>query len=248
MTGKGEHLMLDKHSWIKPLMLVVTFLFLAGCQAVETASGELETAVVTRVVDGDTLHIERNGREETVRLLLVDTPETVHPNKPVQPFGKEASQFARETLSGKEVQLEFDGPERDKYGRLLAYVWVGDTSFNERLLERGLARYAYVYDPPYTHSGALKEAEQEASDKEKGIWSLPGYVTEDGFAEGFEAEETKSSPAKRENLAGQDDKDCSDFHTQEEAQTFYEDAGGPEEDPHRLDGSDQDGRVCESLS
>lgn len=240
--------MLDKHSWIKPLMLVVTFLFLAGCQAVETTSGELETAVVTRVVDGDTLHIEWNGKEETVRLLLVDTPETVHPGKPVQPYGKEASQFAKETLSGKEVQLEFDGPERDKYDRLLAYIWVEDTSFNQLLLEKGLARYAYVYDPPYTHAGKLKDAEQEASDHKKGIWSLPGYVTEDGFAEGFEAGQNESSSSSHKAPPEGDDKDCSDFHTQEEAQTFYEDAGGPEQDPHRLDGSDKDGRVCESLS
>ncbi|WP_051254556.1 thermonuclease family protein [Halobacillus kuroshimensis] len=240
----------DTHSWIKPvILLLLSSILITGCQLEQSASGDLETAVVTRVVDGDTIRVEWNGAEETVRLLLVDTPETVHPDKPVQPFGQEASQFAKDTLTGKEVQLEFDGPERDKYGRLLAYIWISDTSFNELLLEKGLARYAYVYDPPYTHAGDLKEAEQEASDGEKGIWSLPGYVTEDGFAEGFEVEqaEKRSSNNTKDTFEGFD-KDCSDFDTQEEAQAFYEDAGGPGDDPHRLDGSDQDGLVCESLS
>mgnify|MGYP001333899735 CR=1 FL=1 len=83
------------------------------------ANPELVSATVTNVVDGDTVDVNLNGKKERLRLLLVDTPETVHPNQPVQPFGPEASQFAKETLSGQEVQLEFDGPERDNYDRFL---------------------------------------------------------------------------------------------------------------------------------
>jgi len=97
-------------------------------------------ATVVRVVDGDTLKATVDGKEETVRLILVDTPETVHPSKPVQPFGPEASEFAKKTLEGKEVELELDVSERDQYGRILAYVWIGDKMFNEMLLEKGLAR------------------------------------------------------------------------------------------------------------
>lgn len=96
---------------------------------------ELISAVVTNIVDGDTFDVEINGKEERVRLLLVDTPETKDPDKPVQPFGPEATEFAEKTLSGKEVRLEFDGPERDKYDRLLVYLWVGDKIFNQMLLE-----------------------------------------------------------------------------------------------------------------
>ena len=141
------------------------------------------TATVIEIVDGDTIKVRIDGKEENVRLLLVDTPETKDPNEPVQPFGPEATEFAEKTLSGKEVYLEFEGPERDKYDRLLAYLWIGDKIFNQMLLEEGLARVAYVYDPPYTHYDAFLAAEKEARDAKKGIWSIDGYVTADGFQE-----------------------------------------------------------------
>ncbi|WP_208590605.1 thermonuclease family protein [Gracilibacillus suaedae] len=151
-------------------------------EALKTAKDEnFATATVNRVVDGDTVHIELDGQEETVRLLLVDTPETKHPNLPVQPYGPEASDFAVEKLAGKEIQIEFDGPERDNYDRLLGYIWVDGENFNQLLLEEGLARYAYVYDPPYTHQDEMKQAEQRAREAGIGIWSIDGYVTEDGF-------------------------------------------------------------------
>lgn len=82
-----------------------------------------------------------NGNEETVRLLLVDTPETVHPSKPVQPFGPEASKFTKELMpAGSEVEVETGIGERDKYGRLLAYFYVDGKMVNKLLLEKGLAR------------------------------------------------------------------------------------------------------------
>ncbi|SFL34579.1 micrococcal nuclease [Gracilibacillus orientalis] len=143
--------------------------------------GNFSTATVSRVVDGDTVNIELDGQEETVRLLLVDTPETKHPKLPVQPFGQEASDFAVEKLTGKDIQIEFDGPERDNYDRLLGYIWVDGDNFNQLLVEKGLARYAYVYDPPYTHQDEMKQAEQQAREAGIGIWSIDGYVTEDGF-------------------------------------------------------------------
>ncbi|GAE95014.1 staphylococcus nuclease domain [Gracilibacillus boraciitolerans JCM 21714] len=138
-------------------------------------------AKVNRVVDGDTVNIQVNGKKETVRLLLVDTPETKHPNLPVQPYGPEASDFAVEILAGKEIQIEFDGPMRDHYDRLLGYIWVDGENFNKMLIEEGLARYAYVYDPPYTHQDEMKQAEQQAMEAGIGIWSMEGYVTDDGF-------------------------------------------------------------------
>lgn len=155
------------------------------------------TATVIEIVDGDTIKVKIDGKEETVRLLLVDTPETKDPNEPVQPFGPEASQFAKETLpAGKEVKLEYDGPERDKYDRLLAYLWVGDKIFNQMLIEEGLARVAYIYDPPYTHYDVFVEAEEKAKAAKKGIWSIDGYVTADGFREevAVAAEEPEPEP------------------------------------------------------
>ncbi|MFC4403441.1 thermonuclease family protein [Gracilibacillus xinjiangensis] len=154
-----------------------------------TSAENLEAAKVLRVVDGDTVKVIYKGNEETVRLLLVDTPETKHPDLPIQPFGPEASSFAEETLTGKEIQLEFDGPERDKYDRLLSYIWVDGKNFNQLLIEEGLARYAYVYDPPYIHQDEMKAAEDSAKSNGRGIWSIQGYVTEDGFNHDIEVKE-----------------------------------------------------------
>lgn len=217
----------------------------------EKQPGDVD-ATVTNVVDGDTIDIKINGREERVRLLLVDTPETVHPDKPVQPFGPEASDYAKEMLSGKEVRFEYDGPKRDHYDRLLGYVWVNGENFNQQLLEKGLARYAYEYDPPYVHAASMKNAETRAKQQEKGIWSIDGYVTDEGFREdeSSSVEETKASSTYEGSLPYDPqgpDRDCGDFSSQEAAQAFYEAAGGPAQDPHRLDGHDQDGLVCESL-
>ncbi|WP_240468591.1 thermonuclease family protein [Gracilibacillus sp. YIM 98692] len=157
------------------------------------ASEKAPNAMVTRIVDGDTVKVQYQGEEETVRLLLVDTPETKHPDMPIQPYGPEASKFAEKTLAGEEIYLEFDGPKRDHYDRLLAYIWINEQLFNQMLLEEGLARYAYVYDPPYTHSEELMKAQNRAKDAEKGIWSINGYVTDEGFQAEPNQNETQDS-------------------------------------------------------
>lgn len=137
-----------------------------------------EEVTISRVVDGDTVKVEMaDGQEETVRLLLVDTPESVHPNKPKQPYGEEASQYAKVKLSeGKKVKLEYDGPKRGNYDRLLAYIWVDGDNFNQELLEKGYARYAYEYDPSYKYQDEFKAAENEAKEADKRIWSIDGFV------------------------------------------------------------------------
>lgn len=180
-SGRNNRPALPVRWLLAAAVLLCTVLAVAGC-AGQSGSGYVD-AVVERIVDGDTLVVNIRGEEERVRLLLVDTPETSHPSKPVQPFGPEASEFAREVLEGRQVQLEFDGPERDKYDRLLAYVWVDGKLFNEMLLERGLARIAYVYDPPYRHYDLLTRAQEKSRKARIGIWSIEGYVREDGFDE-----------------------------------------------------------------
>lgn len=162
----------------------------AAQEQTSAATNEAETegenripAKVTKVTDGDTITVEVDGKEEKVRLLLVDTPETVHPSKPVQPFGKEASSFAKDTLDGKDIELELDVSERDKYGRLLAYVWVDGQMFNELLLKEGLARVAYVYAPNVKYVDQFREIQDKARKDEKGIWSIENYATEQGFDE-----------------------------------------------------------------
>lgn len=172
----------------------------------EEAAAENENfipAKVVRVIDGDTVKVLVDGKEETLRLLLVDTPETVHPNKPVQPFGPEASSFAKNTLSGKEVKLELDVGERDKYGRLLVYLHVDGKMFNKLLIEKGLARVGYVYAPNTKHVDEFYELQKAAQKKEIGIWSIENYATEDeGFNDGEEKAEVPKEEAPKEEPAG----------------------------------------------
>src|SRR3954453_17005721 len=95
---------------------------------------------VVRVLDGDTIVVQRDGAPETVRLLGVDTPETHHPTKPVQCFGPEASDYTHARLLGQAVTLERDAEARDIYGRLLMYVSLDGARFNDELLRLGYAR------------------------------------------------------------------------------------------------------------
>ncbi|AQS56943.1 thermonuclease family protein [Novibacillus thermophilus] len=155
-------------------------------------------------MDGDTLKATIDGKEETVRLILVDTPETVHPSKPVQPFGPEASDFAKETLEGKDVELELDVSERDQYGRVLAYVWIGDKMFNEMLLEKGLARIA-IFPPDVKYVDRFREIESKARQKEIGIWSIENYATEEGYNETSETQGNTGNTSSAKASADCDD-------------------------------------------
>lgn len=138
-------------------------------------------AVVVRVVDGDTFVARMaNGKEERVRMILVDTPETKHPRLGVQPFGPEASSFTKSQLTGKTVTLEFDVQERDKYGRLLAYVWLNHQNYNKLLIEKGLARVA-VFPPNTKYVDEFRAAQAVAQREKKGIWSIENYVTDHGY-------------------------------------------------------------------
>jgi micrococcal nuclease len=125
---------------------------------------------VQRVVDGDTLLLDNGAR---IRLIGVNTPETVKPNSPVEPFGPEASQFTKRFIAdgGGEVRLQFDRERVDRHGRFLAYVYVGDLLLNEELIRAGLARA----EPQYHYSAAMKtrfqRAEADARRSRRGIWS-----------------------------------------------------------------------------
>lgn len=128
---------------------------------------------VVSVVDGDTIKINLNGTTETLRLIGIDTPETVDPRKPVQCFGKEASNKAKELLSGQKVRIEKDSTQgdRDKYGRLLVYVWREDgLFFNEYMVKQGYA-HEYTYDTPYKYQAQFKSDEIYARTNQLGLWS-----------------------------------------------------------------------------
>jgi micrococcal nuclease len=123
---------------------------------------------VQSVVDGDTLLLANHAR---VRLIGADTPETVKPNHPVEPWGLEASEFTRQFVAGQQVRLEFDRERLDKYGRFLAYVWVGDRMLNEELIRAGLARAELQYHYSSSMKTRFRHAEAEAKSAGRGIWS-----------------------------------------------------------------------------
>ena len=105
-----------------------------------TACSHAQSLICTRVVDGDTIVLSNS---EKVRLIGVDTPETVRPNTPVEYFGKEASAFTKQMVEGKQVKLEYDWQQRDKYGRLLAYVYLIDGTFiNAEIIKQS---YGHAY-------------------------------------------------------------------------------------------------------
>ncbi|MGK9266456.1 endonuclease YokF [Bacillus inaquosorum] len=144
---------------------------------------ELVDVTLDKAVDGDTIKVSYNGNIDTVRYLLVDTPETKKPDSCVQPYGEDASKRNKELVSSGKLQLEFDkGDRRDKYGRLLAYVYVDGKSVQETLLKEGLARVAFVYEPNTKYIDQFKKDEQEAKTENLSIWSKNGYVTDRGFS------------------------------------------------------------------
>ena len=126
---------------------------------------------VTRVVDGDTVEVELGGTVDDVRLIGVDTPESVQPGEPVECFGAEASAFTRELLEGEAVRLELDRERRDAYDRLLAYVYLRDLFVNAELVRQGYARTLEIA-PNTAHAEQLAKLEREAGSTGAGLWSV----------------------------------------------------------------------------
>src|SRR3989344_5947281 len=135
-------------------------------QPQQATQQQTNTVLVTRVIDGDTIDIEGGQK---VRYIGIDTPETVDPRKPVQCFGVEASNKNKELVSGKRVRLEKDVSETDKYGRLLRYIYIGDTFVNLELVKQGFA-YASTYPPDVKYQSQFTEAQRQAKEQNKGLW------------------------------------------------------------------------------
>jgi micrococcal nuclease len=151
---------------------------LAACTGDDdpAATSAAGTAVVVRSVDGDTVVVELDGREEAVRLIGIDTPESVAPDRPVECFGPEAKARTAELLPpGTGVWLERDVEARDRYDRLLAYVIRAedDLLVNLRLVEEGFAA-AIAYPPNTARQGQLEAAEAEARSSGRGLWPACG--------------------------------------------------------------------------
>ncbi len=149
----------------------VTLVLLVSHRPSGGGGGEA-SARVLRVVDGDTIRVrlDNGGAVERVRYIGIDTPETVKPDTPVQCFGPQASERNHELVEGKRVRLVFDQEPRDVYGRLLAYVYVGDTFVNGELIDGGYARTLEI-EPNTSMAGELDRLEAAASTDGRGLWS-----------------------------------------------------------------------------
>lgn len=130
------------------------------------------TYQVIKVVDGDTITIDKDGERVSVRLIGVDTPETVDPRRPVECFGQAATDEVRRIIGNKAVRLTTDTSqgERDTYGRLLAYVYADDIFINQHLIAEGFG-HEYTYIRSYAYQDAFRAAEREAEEERRGLWA-----------------------------------------------------------------------------
>lgn len=168
------------------LTLVVS-MFLASCSNTtsekQPSHNDKQQVTLVKNVDGDTSDFSVNGKTKRVRYLLIDTPESVKPNTPIQPYGKEASDRTKEILTNAlKIEIEKEpGNEEDKYGRSLAFIFADGQLVQKILVEEGLARVAYTNRTKSNYLNELNEAQEQAKQKKIGIWSLEGYVTPKGF-------------------------------------------------------------------
>jgi micrococcal nuclease len=125
-----------------------------------------QNLIVKKVIDGDTLLLTKG---EYVRLIGVNTPETKHPEKPVEYFGEEAYRFTKRMVEEKQVKLEYDQTRRDRYGRLLAYVYLVDGTFlNAEIIKQG---YGFAYTKyPFKYLEQFRAYEREARENKRGLW------------------------------------------------------------------------------
>lgn len=217
-------------------------------QSIPTVKTSHQIAAVVKVVDGDTITVSLNGNSETIRIIGINTPETVDPRKTIECFGKEASAKAKEYMSDSNstVWLEADPTQgdRDKYQRLLRYIFINNdtTDYGKTMIATGYA-YEYTYNTPYKYQLAYKQAQKDAESRKLGLWADNACADPPASNQNSNAPTT---PQQNTNNYG-GDKDCPDFATHAEAQNYFISKGGsPSHNVDKLD-SDGDGIACEGL-
>jgi micrococcal nuclease len=145
----------------KILFIILMLLFIPNINA--------ETMTLVRCIDGDTARFNINGKEETVRFLAIDTPEST--NK-IEPYGKEASTYTCNQLKSGNITIEYDpnSDQRDKYDRVLGWIFVDNNLLQEKIIENGYGEVAYLYGD-YKYTSILQEAEMKAKSSKVGMWS-----------------------------------------------------------------------------
>lgn len=194
----------------------------------ETNSSAEVTSKITYVVDGDTVEIESGER---VRLIGIDSPERS------QPYYLEAKNQLTTLVLNKKVRLEKDITDKDRYGRLLRYIYTGDLFINVEMVRLGYAN-SYTYPPDVKYQSQILSAEREARSSQKGLWAQP---------EPTPASQPQSQQQSSPNvICSSNTYNCTDFTSHTEAQNVYEQCGGVNNDVHKLD-QDKDGLACEGL-
>lgn len=154
-------------------MKKVVIIFLFFCVFLTNVNAEKVAVKFEGCVDGDTIKVMLDDKKTTVRFLAIDTPETVHPTKGEEPYGKEASNYTCDKVkNAKKLELEYDegSTKTDKYSRALAWVFVDDNLLQKDLVSLGYAKVAYLYGD-YKYTDELKEIEKTAKSKKLGVWS-----------------------------------------------------------------------------
>lgn len=216
----------------------------------EKTKAREELSKVIKVIDGDTIVLSTG---ETLRYIGIDAPEI----SKEECFSDESTQSNRELVLGKEVRLEKDISEKDRYGRILRYVYVrkinnkneDEIFVNEYLVRQGFA-VASTYPPDVKYQDLFIEAEKDARENKKGLWGGCGEKVkkEDEVEQMLQGENTGQIWQVEQGnfICTSNIYNCSDFKTQPEAQSAFEACGGSLNDVHRLD-ADKDGQACESL-
>jgi micrococcal nuclease len=205
-------------------------------------TGPIQEARVVRVVDGDTIRVQMGGQEYRVRYIGIDTPETVHPSRPVEWMGREASDANAALVAGRTVVLEKDVSEIDQYRRLLRYVWLPDGAtwllVNLELVRRGFAQVS-TYPPDVKYTDLYLDAQRKARDEGRGLWGDPPQAEEAEVPAGVSGRGDGCDPAYPDVCIppSPPDLDCGDIaHRRFRVLP---------PDPHRFDG-EGDGLGCES--
>ncbi len=157
---------------MRSVACVLAWLVLLCASAPASATEPALDGTVVRVVDGDTIHVKIGARVEKVRYIGVNTPELHHPKRGEEPGGREALELNRQLTAGKRARLELDVQQRDRYRRLLAYVWVGDVMVNADLVRRGYAQVMTV-PPNVRYQELFLKLQRDARQAGRGLWRRP---------------------------------------------------------------------------
>jgi len=217
-------------------------------------STNITKARVSRVIDGDTIEVAINGKNYRVRYIGIDTPESVHPNRPVEPFSKEAAAKNKELVGTKEVYLIRDVSQTDKYGRLLRYVIADGIFVNYELVKQGYA-YAVTFPPDVACAETFLAAQRAAQAAGRGLWGsdTSSGSTGNNSSGNLPVNPSPPTPAQPQtsgnapcNCSGLD-LDCSDFSSHSSAQACFDYCFPKYGDIFRLD-KDGDRIACERLN